>query len=122
MTACLNIAAFLGLSAALACKYRERLVTVVPITTAALILVLFVLALFRALYLIDVVAGLTLIACAVFFILAFGRNGGRELLKALISPSKLRRSVVLPIPFAPTKATFCPRSKRKLSGLESGSS
>ena len=87
MTACLNIAAFLGLSAALACKYRERLVTVVPITTAALILVLFVLALFRALYLIDVVAGLTLIACAVFFIRAFGRNGGRELLKALFSPS-----------------------------------
>ena len=73
MTACLNIAAFLGLSAALACKYRERLVTVVPITTAALILVLFVLALFRALYLIDVVAGLTLIACAVFL---SARSGG----------------------------------------------
>ena len=66
MTACLNIAAFLGLSAALACKYRERLVTAVPISTAALILVLFALALFRALYLIDAVAVLTLIACAVF--------------------------------------------------------
>lgn len=89
MTACLNIAAFCGLSAALACKYRERFVTVVPITTAALILVLFVLALFRALYLIDVVAGLTLIACAVFFTRAFGRDGGRELLNALFSPSSV---------------------------------
>ena len=89
MTACLNIAAFLGLSAALACKYREHLVTAVPISTAALILVLFALALFRALYLIDAVAVLTLIACAVFFIRSFGRDGGRELLRVLFSPSSV---------------------------------
>lgn len=89
MTACLNIAAFLGLSAALACKYRERLVTAVPVTTAVLILVLFALALFRALYLIDAVAVLTLIACAVFFIRSFGRDSGRELLRVLFSPSSV---------------------------------
>lgn len=89
MTACLNIAAFLGLSAALACKYRERLVTVVPVSTAALILVLFALAFFRALCLIDIVAGFTLVACAVFFVRTFRRDTGRELLKALFSPSSV---------------------------------
>ena len=71
MTACLNIAAFFGLSAALACKHKERLVNVIPVSTAGLILVLFALALFRALYLIDVIAGLTLIVCAVFFARTF---------------------------------------------------
>ena len=89
MTACLNIAAFLGLSAALACKYRERLVTVVPVSTAALILVLFALAFFRALCLIDILAGFTLAACAVFFVRTFRRDIGRELLKALFSPSSV---------------------------------
>ena len=89
MTACLNIAAFLGLSAALACKYRECLVTVVPVSTAALILVLFALAFFRALCLIDILAGFTLAACAVFFVRTFRRDIGRELLKALFSPSSV---------------------------------
>ena len=89
MTACLNIAAFLVLSATLACKYRERMVTVLPVSTAALILVLFALALFRALYLIDIIAGLTLIACAVFFVRSFGKNSGRELLRVLFSPSSV---------------------------------
>ena len=55
MTACLNIAAFFWLSAALACKHKERLVTVIPVSTAGLILVLFALALFRALYLIAII-------------------------------------------------------------------
>ena len=40
----------------------------------------------------------------------------------LISPRRLRRSVVLPIPLVPTRAIFWPRSIVKFSGLESGSS
>ena len=89
MTACLNFATFLGLSAALACKYKERLVNVIPISTAALILVLLALAFFRALYLIDAAAVLTLAACAVFFARSFGKNSGRELLSVLFSPSSV---------------------------------
>ena len=89
MTACLNIAAFFWLSAALACKHKERLVNVIPVSTAGLILVLFALALFRALYLIDVIAGLTLIVCAVFFARTFRKSSGRELLHVLFSPSSL---------------------------------
>lgn len=99
MTACLNIAAFLGLSAALACKYKARLVNVIPISTAVLILVLFALALFRALYLIDVIAGLTLIACAVVFSRTFGKGSGRELLRVLFSPSSVALYCIMLLAF-----------------------
>lgn len=100
MTACLNIAAFLGLSAALACRYKDRLVNVIPISTAMLILVLLALALFRALYLIDVIAGCTLIACAVFFVRAFGKGSGRELLRVLFSPSSAAFCCIVLLAFA----------------------
>lgn len=100
MTACLNIAAFLGLSAALACRYKDRLVNVIPISTAMLILVLLALALFRALYLIDIIAGCTLIACAVFFVRAFGKGSGRELLRVLFSPSSAAFCCIVLLAFA----------------------
>ena len=38
----------------------------------------------------------------------------------LISPKRLLKSVVLPIPFEPTTATFCPLSSNKFKGFDKG--
>src|SRR5699024_5412122 len=38
------------------------------------------------------------------------------------SPRMLRMSVVFPIPLAPVKAIFCPRSRDRFRGLDRGSS
>ena len=99
MAALLNLAGLLCLGALLALLYDRALADVLPAAAALLILALFALALFRGLWLIDLLALLCCILCAVLFYRRCGRGALRRFGDIVLVPSALALYAALLVAF-----------------------
>ena len=99
MSAVLQIIGFLCLCALLSLHYREELVQTAPIATALVLLLLFVLALFRALSLCDLFAAALILLCLWSFFRCFGRQTPRRLAELLLAPRALALYTMLLLAF-----------------------
>ena len=81
-----NLAAFLCVMVLLAHMAKEKLVDILPVAVSILILLLYLLAFFNGLYLIDGIS-LLLLAVTGFYLLLINKEKGRQIIRAL--PAKL---------------------------------
>ncbi len=105
MTGALNIIAFLCVSVYLSCIFDEELTEAVPVTTVMLILTLFVLAFFRALFIIDFIAAAAVIVCLTLMWRRYGRNTPGKMAGILFSPGAIALYTMLIMGFLLLKNT-----------------
>lgn len=94
-----QILAFLAVSLLLSLHYDEDIVSVIPVNIALMLFVLLILALFRQLSFIDILAFVVIICCFVVYYRRYGTNCLEKLFSRLFSPSALSLYIILLLSF-----------------------
>ena len=86
MSFVLNLGALMGVSLFLSLRFRDSLVRTIPVTLCTTVLLLYILAFFRGMAWIDLIAALCLIGLLVLFVLRGRKQGFQAAAKTALRP------------------------------------